>query len=133
MSASVTQHPRITPEAVCRVLEGNLLGRTMAKFGPAATAAVAKVIAEGINTGATNDELVRKMRGSRAELYADAILPITTKAAQSIVRTAVAGAMNAIVRPVAISEVAGAEILDGSFARFRNSQRTLGLVVRNGR
>lgn len=131
MSASTfsTTIHRVTPDQVCTVLQGPLLGRSVRMFNSAKIDEVARAIAAGINAGTTTQELVRQVRGSRTAGYADAILPITTRAAETLVRTAISGAIHGFDNQA--HDVIDRMLLDCSFAHLRNLQRQLGHEVRS--
>lgn len=80
LHAAVTKQP----------FQGRLLKEWYSGLGQAAAQRLSDAVRIGIVEGQTTDQIVRRIRGTRARQYADGILEISRRDAQSIVRTATA-------------------------------------------
>lgn len=102
-----------------RPFQGRLLSEWMASLQADAAAKVRDTVRMGIVEGQTTAEIVRRIRGTRAEGFKDGVLEITRRNAEAVVRTAishVSGAMrDSFLEANAdlISEVRWLSTLDG--------------------
>lgn len=70
--------------------QGNLLKDWFDRLGSQRQERIAKTLNIGFVAGKTVDEMVRELRGSRAQNYADGLLEIDRRNAEAVVRTATA-------------------------------------------
>lgn len=82
--------------AMAQPFQGKLLSEFAEKVGAAAMNRLQDTIRIGYVQGLTNDEIVRKVRGTRAAKYQDGILEINRRGAQAVVRTAVSHVANTV-------------------------------------
>ena len=75
--------------AMARPFQGKLLKEWMSNLEEGKAAAIRDAIRIGYIEGETTDQIVRRIRGTRANGYADGLLEITRRNAQAVVRTAV--------------------------------------------
>lgn len=85
----------VTPEAVyaaamARPFQGNLLKGFIAELEASKAKLIRTAIADGYVQGKTTDQIVRSLRGTKARGYADGLLEISRRNAQSLVLTALA-------------------------------------------
>lgn len=80
--------------AMARPFQGRLLREWMADLEAGAAAKVRDAVRIGFVEGETVDQIVRRVRGTRARSYEDGILQINRRNAESVVRTAVAHTAN---------------------------------------
>lgn len=76
--------------AMSRPFQGALLREFLADQSLKKGRMIRQAVADGFVQGQTTDAIVRKLRGTRAANYADGLLEITRRDAQTIVRTALA-------------------------------------------
>ena len=74
--------------AMARPFQGALLKEFLADQSLKKARMIRQTIADGFVQGQTTDVIVRRLRGTRAAGYADGLLEITRRDAQTIVRTA---------------------------------------------
>lgn len=75
--------------AMARPFQGKLLRESLAGVEAARAARIRDAIRMGFAEGDTIDQMVRRLRGSRANNYADGLLEVDRRGAESLVRTAV--------------------------------------------
>jgi SPP1 gp7 family putative phage head morphogenesis protein len=75
--------------AMARPFQGKLLSEWMVNLEAGKAAAIRDAIRIGYIEGETTEQIVRRIRGTRANGYADGLLEITRRNAQAVVRTAV--------------------------------------------
>lgn len=75
--------------AMTRPFQGRLLKEWVADHTPAVRARLRRVIRQGVVEGQTIDEMIRSIRGTRAENYRNGIMEINRRGAAAMVRTAV--------------------------------------------
>lgn len=75
--------------AMARPFQGKLLRESLAGVEAARAARIRDAIRMGFAEGDTIDQMVRRLRGSRANGYADGLLEIDRRGAEALVRTAV--------------------------------------------
>ena len=74
-----------------------LLGRHLPEIAPQPLLdALACVHAQGVVQGEDVDTLVRRIRGTRAQRYADGVMEVNRRGAEAMVRTAVAEVLNTV-------------------------------------
>lgn len=76
--------------AVARPFSGRLLGEWMADIEDDAAKKIRDAVRLGVIQGETTDQIVRRIRGTRANAYQDGLIAINRRNATAIVRTAVA-------------------------------------------
>ena len=75
---------------MARPFQGMLLKEVFDGLEPAAFARVRNAVRMGFVEGETTDQIIRRIRGRRANNYADGLTEISRKDAEKVVRTAVA-------------------------------------------
>lgn len=86
----VTPSPeQVRAAATRRPFQGRLLSEWMSGLSDAAAARIRDALRIGVVEGQTIDQMVRRVRGTRANQYADGILEISRRDAEGVVRTAV--------------------------------------------
>ncbi len=74
---------------MARPFQGKLLVEWMSELEEDKAALIRNAVRMGYIEGETTDQIVRRIRGTRSQKYADGLLEITRRNAQAIVRTAV--------------------------------------------
>lgn len=69
--------------------EGRILSEYLSDMEAGRVKRMSAAVREGMRAGETTDQIVRRIRGSKAARYSDGVLNISRRSAQSIVRTAV--------------------------------------------
>lgn len=71
-----------------RPFQGKLLSEVAAEMGQAAYVRVRDAVRQGFAEGQTSDQIVRRIRGTRAARYKDGVTEISRRGAEAVVRTA---------------------------------------------
>ena len=80
--------------AVARPFQGRLLSEWMADLETESAKRIRDAVRLGVIQNETTDQIVRRIRGTRANAYKDGLIAISRKQASTIVRTAVAHTAN---------------------------------------
>lgn len=72
-----------------RPFQGRLLKEWLSQAEAGAAARVREAIRQGFVEGETTDQIVRKLRGTRAAQYRDGLLEVSRRGAEAMVRTAI--------------------------------------------
>ena len=70
--------------------QGKLLGQHVSRQASRRLKAIRTDIQQGVIQGLTNDEMIRRIRGTRAARYSDGVLEVSRREAEALTRTSVA-------------------------------------------
>ncbi|QHJ00105.1 hypothetical protein GT347_20250 [Xylophilus rhododendri] len=85
---AVVSVDQVYAAAMARPFQGGLLKQWIADQKAGKAKKIRQVVAQGFVEGRTTDQIVRDLRGTRAKGYADGLLEISRRDAQSVVQTA---------------------------------------------
>ncbi len=123
--------PNVIAAVNARPFQGRLLREWLGDLDASAARRVRDTIRMGVIEGETNAQIVRRIRGTRAQRYRDGVMEINRRGAKTMVRTAVNHTAN-----VAREEVyaANADIIGGvMYVATLDSRTTLTCASLDGR
>lgn len=80
---------------ITRPFQGRLLREWVSEHPPAVRMRLRNAIRQGVSQGETIDQIVRRVRGTKANSYRDGVMEVNRRGAEAMVRTAVSHTVNA--------------------------------------